>query len=171
MYLVRIGHSSERKNKAATVEQLTVPALKSKDGESSRIMVSLKYISVSVSLHPSESISNMGTLRVDILHAANVPSADRKGKSDLFWEFVLDGRDVHKTQVLKKTLHPALKEMFETNVAYRTAANLRLKSSIGTSPARYYLSSSVNSKLKKLKKTHPGRFPCKTEIVGTPLVI
>jgi hypothetical protein len=78
-------------------------------------------------LDPSESISNMGTLRVDILDAANLPSADRNGKSDPFCVFKLDGREVHKTKVQKKTLHPAWNEAFETKVASRTAADFEVE--------------------------------------------
>lgn len=75
-------------------------------------------------LDPSESINNMGTLRVDILDAANLPSADRNGKSDPYCVFSLDGKEVHKTKVQKKNLHPVWNEVFETKVASRTAANL-----------------------------------------------
>jgi Ca2+-dependent lipid-binding protein len=104
-----------------------VLTLKSKDGELSKIKVSLKYIPVNMKLDPSESISNMGTLRVDVLDAANLPSADRNGKSDPFCVFELDGKEVHKTQVQKKTLHPAWNEMFETKVASRTAAKFMVE--------------------------------------------
>jgi Ca2+-dependent lipid-binding protein len=101
--------------------------LKSKDGEVSKVKVSLKYIPVLMKLDPSESISNMGTLRVDILDAANLPSADRNGKSDPFCVFELDGKEVHKTKVQKKTLHPAWNEVFETKIASRTAAQFEVE--------------------------------------------
>jgi hypothetical protein len=78
-------------------------------------------------LDPSESISNMGALRVDILDAANLPSADRNGKSDPFCVFELDGKEIHKTKVQKKTLHPAWNEVFETKVASRTAAKFTVE--------------------------------------------
>jgi len=76
-----------------------------------------------MTLDPSESINNMGTLRVDVLDAANLPSADRNGKSDPYCIFALDGKQLHKTDVQKKTLHPSWNEFFETKVASRTAAN------------------------------------------------
>ncbi|KAA8913371.1 C2 domain-containing protein [Sphaerosporella brunnea] len=105
----------------------TVLSLKSKDGEVSKVKVSLKYIPVLMKLDPSESISNMGTLRVDILDAANLPSADRNGKSDPFCVFELDGKEVHKTKVQKKTLHPSWNEVFETKIASRTAAEFEVE--------------------------------------------
>lgn len=100
---------------------------RSKDGEESTIKVSLKYIPVLMKLDPSESISNMGNLRVDILDAANLPSADRNGKSDPYCVFELDGKEVHRTKVQKKTLHPAWNEVFETKVASRTGAKLEVE--------------------------------------------
>lgn len=104
----------------------TVLTLRGKDGENSKVKVSLKYIPVLMKLDPSESINNMGTLRVDILDAANLPSADRNGKSDPFCTFELNGDKVHKTEVQKKTLHPAWNEFFECKVPSRTAADFKV---------------------------------------------
>lgn len=78
-------------------------------------------------LDPSESINNMGTLRVDVLDGANLPSADRNGYSDPYCKFELNGETVFKTQVQKKTLHPAWNEFFETEIASRTAAIFKCK--------------------------------------------
>lgn len=64
----------------------------------------------------------MGKLRVDVLDAQNLPSADRNGYSDPFCKFVLNGKDVFKTKTQKKTLHPAWNEFFEVDIASRTAA-------------------------------------------------
>ena len=74
-------------------------------------------------LDPSESFNNQGTLRVDVLDAADLPAADRNGYSDPFCKFVLNDKEVHKTKTQKKTLHPAWNEHFETSVRSRTAAN------------------------------------------------
>jgi Ca2+-dependent lipid-binding protein len=101
----------------------TVLTLKNKNGEASRVKVSLKYIPVLMKLDPSESISNMGTLRVEILDAANLLAMDRNGKSDPFCIFELEGKEVFKSKVQKKTLHPSWNEHFETKIVSRTAAN------------------------------------------------
>lgn len=74
-------------------------------------------------LDPSESINNMGKLRVDVLDATDLPSADRNGKSDPYCKFELNGQEVYKTKVQKKTLSPAWNEFFEVNVPSRTGAN------------------------------------------------
>lgn len=78
-------------------------------------------------LDPRESINNMGTLRVDVLDAADLPSADRNGYSDPYCKFKLNGKDVFKTKVQKKTLHPAWNEFFECSVKSRIGADMRLE--------------------------------------------
>lgn len=74
-------------------------------------------------LDPSESFNNQGTLRVDVLDAADLPAADRNGFSDPYCKFVLNDKEVYKTKTQKKTLHPAWNEYFEVPVRSRTAAD------------------------------------------------
>ncbi|KAI9724274.1 MAG: hypothetical protein M1828_003698 [Chrysothrix sp. TS-e1954] len=101
--------------------------LKGDDGRESRVHVELKYLPIKMRLDPSESINNMGTLRVEIHDAADLPAADRNGFSDPYCKFIYNGKTVHKTEVQKKTLHPAWNERFEVAVKSRTAANLRIE--------------------------------------------
>lgn len=100
--------------------------LKSSDGLTSKVTVSLRYLPVKMKLDPSESINNMGTLRVDVLDAADLPSADRNGYSDPYCKFKLDGKDVFKTKVQKKTLHPAWNEFFECPVKSRIGSEFKV---------------------------------------------
>ncbi|KAF2032834.1 tricalbin [Setomelanomma holmii] len=97
--------------------------LKDKHGRENKITVSLKYLPVKMRLDPSESFNNQGTLRVDVLDAADLPAADRNGFSDPFCKFVLNEKEVYKTKTQKKTLHPAWNEYFEVPVRSRTAAD------------------------------------------------
>lgn len=90
----------------------TILKLKDDEGRINSVKVSLKYIPVKMTLDPSESINNMGKLRVDVLDASDLPSADRNGFSDPYCKFELNGKDVFKTKVQKKTLHPAWNEFF-----------------------------------------------------------
>ncbi|EGE01667.1 membrane bound C2 domain-containing protein [Trichophyton equinum CBS 127.97] len=99
--------------------------LRGSDGINSKVTVSLKYLPVKMKLDPSESINNMGNLRVDVLDAADLPSADRNGYSDPYCKFKLGDKEVFKTKVQKKTLHPAWNEFFETPIKSRIAANFR----------------------------------------------
>ena len=96
--------------------------MKDEQGQVSSVKVSLKYIPVKMTLDPSESINNMGKLRVDVLGASELPSADRNGYSDPYCKFDLNGHSVFKTKVVKKTLQPAWNEFFEVDVKSRTAA-------------------------------------------------
>ena len=87
----------------------------------------MKYIPIKMRLDPSESMNNMGTLRVDVLDAADLPAADRNGYSDPYCKFELNGKDIYKTKTQKKTLHPAWNEYFETPVPSRTAARFKVR--------------------------------------------
>lgn len=105
----------------------TTLKMKDEDGKVSSVKVSLKYVPVKMKLDPSESINNMGNLRVDVLDAMDLPSADRNGKSDPYCKFELGGEEVFKTKVQKKTLHPAWNEFFEVPIPSRTAAKFTVK--------------------------------------------
>lgn len=78
-------------------------------------------------LDPSESFNNQGSLRVDVLDAADLPAADRNGYSDPYCKFILNDKEVYKTKTQKKTLHPAWNEFFEMPVRSRTAAQFKVK--------------------------------------------
>ncbi|OTB02287.1 hypothetical protein M426DRAFT_24771 [Hypoxylon sp. CI-4A] len=105
----------------------TVLRLKDEENRTATIKVSLKYIPVQMALDPSESINNMGNLRVDVLDAADLPPADSNGKSDPYCKFELNGQDVFKTKTQKKTLNPVWNEFFEVAIPSRTAAKFNLK--------------------------------------------
>ena len=83
----------------------------------------MKYLPINMTLDPSESMSNMGNLRVDVLEGSNLPSADRNGYSDPYCKFDLNGEGVFKTKTQKKTLQPIWNESFEIPIKSRTAAN------------------------------------------------
>ena len=100
--------------------------LRSSEGEVSKVTVSARYIPVKMKLDPRESINNMGDLRVDVLDGAELPSADRNGFSDPYCKFRLGDKDVFKTKVQKKTLHPAWNEFFEIPVKSRIGADFRV---------------------------------------------
>ncbi|KAI2626304.1 C2 domain-containing protein [Xylaria nigripes] len=100
----------------------TVLRLQDEENRQATIRVSLKYIPVKMQLDPSESINNMGNLRVDLLSAANLPAADSNGKSDPYCKFELNGQEVFKSKTQKKTLNPVWNESFEVSVPSRTAA-------------------------------------------------
>lgn len=99
--------------------------LRGDDGGVNKVTVNLKYLPVAMQLDPSESINNMGTLKVDLLDAAELPAADRNGYSDPFCEFKVNGKEVFKSKTQKKTLHPTWNEAFEVTIPSRTATTFR----------------------------------------------
>ncbi|EAQ93621.1 hypothetical protein CHGG_01856 [Chaetomium globosum CBS 148.51] len=103
----------------------TVLKMKGEDGEVYSIRVSLKYVPVKMQLDPSESINNMGNLRVDVLDAQDLPAADSNGKSDPYTKFELNGQEVFKTKTQKKTLNPAWNEFFNVPIPSRTGAKFK----------------------------------------------
>ncbi|KAK4191774.1 putative tricalbin [Podospora australis] len=103
----------------------TVLKMKDDEGNVYSIKVSLKYVPVKMTLDPSESINNMGNLRVDVLDAEHLPAADSNGKSDPFCRFELNGQEVFKTKTQKKTLNPTWNEFFNIPIPSRTAAKFK----------------------------------------------
>ncbi|KAF1350242.1 C2 domain-containing protein [Delphinella strobiligena] len=106
--------------------QETQLILKDKEGRDSKVTVSGKYLPIKMQLDPSESFNNQGNLRVEVLDAADLPAADRNGYSDPYCKFIMHGKEVFKTKVQKKTLHPAWNEFFEVPVRSRTAAEFEV---------------------------------------------
>ncbi len=100
--------------------------MKDEEGKVSSVKISLKYIPVQMKLDPSESINNMGNLRVDVLNAQDLPPADANGKSDPYCKFELNSQEVFKTKTLKKTLNPEWNEFFEVSVPSRTSARFKV---------------------------------------------
>jgi Ca2+-dependent lipid-binding protein len=96
--------------------------LKDETGLASTIIVSVDYIPIKKEIHTMESINNMGQLRVVVLDAPDLPSADRNGYSDPYCKFELDRQVVFKTKVQKTTLNPVWNEYFEIALRSRTAA-------------------------------------------------
>ncbi|KAF4123506.1 Ca2+-dependent lipid-binding protein, contains C2 domain [Geosmithia morbida] len=104
----------------------TTLKLKPEDGGPGSVKVSLKYIPIKMQLDASESINNMGKLRVDLIDGVDLPAADRNGKSDPFCKFELNDKEVYKSEVQKKTLNPKWNESFDVDVPSRTAAQFKV---------------------------------------------
>ncbi|KAI9843664.1 MAG: hypothetical protein M1838_002503, partial [Thelocarpon superellum] len=108
------------------LDKPTVLTLHDSEGGTSTIKVSLRYIPVKMQLDPRESINNSGEVRVDVLDATDLPSADRNGYSDPYCRFLLNEKEVFKTKVQKKTLSPVWGEFFVVPVPSRIAANFKV---------------------------------------------
>ncbi|KAJ2907046.1 putative c2 domain-containing protein [Zalerion maritima] len=105
----------------------TVLKMKDDDGKISTVKISLKYLPVKMQLDPSESINNMGSLRVDLIDAEGLPAADSNGKSDPYAKFDLNDQEVFKSKTQKKTLNPVWNEYFDVAVNSRTGSTFVVK--------------------------------------------
>jgi len=54
----------------------------------------------------------MGNLTVNLLKATNLVAADRSGASDPYFVFFVNGKEVYKSEVVKKSLNPEYNETF-----------------------------------------------------------
>lgn len=102
-------------------------SMRGSDGNENKVTISLKYIPIKMNIEARESISNMGTLRVDVVDGKDLPAADRSGFSDPYCKFEMNGKEIYKTQKIKKTLNPTWNENFEVQVPSRTAAKFICK--------------------------------------------
>jgi hypothetical protein len=82
---------------------------------------------IKMKLDPSERADNSGKLHVDVMDADDLPAADRNGFSDPYCKFLLNGKEVYKSDKQRKTLHPAWNESFETAIRNRIASKFVLE--------------------------------------------
>lgn len=82
---------------------------------------------IKMKLDPSERADNSGKLHVDVMDADDLPAADRNGFSDPYCKFLLNGKEVYKSDKQRKTLHPAWNESFETAIRSRIASKFVLE--------------------------------------------
>lgn len=95
-------------------------------GESS-IEFTLEYAPCTVDLGPSETMDDTGMLHLNIMGATGLMAADRGGKSDPFCCVMIDGKEVYRTQTIKKTLDPVFDETCTVIIPSRTRSEVRFK--------------------------------------------
>ncbi|KAF3921577.1 Tricalbin-3 [Arthrobotrys entomopaga] len=106
----------------------TVLTMRNKNGDGvNKVNVTLSYTPVQMRLDERESITNMGSLRVDVLDGQDLPAADSNGKSDPYVVFELNGEKVFKTEIQKKTLHPAWNEFFTVEIPSKATADFKCR--------------------------------------------
>ncbi|KAI5478145.1 hypothetical protein MNV49_005409 [Pseudohyphozyma bogoriensis] len=96
-------------------------------GNRNSVTIMAKYVPVDIQLDLRESVNNSGNLRLEILDGSDLPAADRSGKSDPYVKLELNGADVYKSQVIKKTLHPKWNETANVPIFSRVAAKFFLE--------------------------------------------
>ncbi|KAF9087024.1 hypothetical protein BGX23_008408 [Mortierella sp. AD031] len=78
-----------------------------------------EYLPVPIELLPKERLDNMGQLTVHLVGAKNLVAADRGGASDPYFLFRVNGKEVFKSEVVKKNLNPVYDETFVVPIASR----------------------------------------------------
>lgn len=71
-----------------------------------------EYLPVPIELFPQERLDNMGQLTVHLVGAKNLMAADRNGTSDPYFIFRVNGKEVFKSDTVKKNLNPVYDETF-----------------------------------------------------------
>ncbi|KAH7038720.1 C2 domain-containing protein [Linnemannia elongata] len=78
-----------------------------------------EYLPVPIELFPKERLDNMGQLTVHLVGAKNLMAADRSGTSDPYFIFRVNGKEVYKSETVKKNLNPVYDETFVVPIASR----------------------------------------------------
>ncbi|KAK9432930.1 C2 domain-containing protein [Lipomyces doorenjongii] len=117
-----LAHLKQGFNQPATINFVS-----QNPGEIYTLKVLFRYIPVLMTLDPFESHNNQGFISVKVVDATNLPAADRRGKSDPYCVFELNGVKAYKTKVIKKTLNPAWGELFEAPVPRLSSTKFAVK--------------------------------------------
>lgn len=83
------------------------------------IHLKFEYLPVPIELLPKERLDNMGNMTVTLVRGKDLIAADRGGASDPYVVFKINGKEVHKSEVIKKTLNPEYNEKFIVGVGSR----------------------------------------------------
>ncbi|KAG0049221.1 hypothetical protein BGZ83_005948 [Gryganskiella cystojenkinii] len=78
-----------------------------------------QFLPVVIDLLPKERLDNMGNLTVTLVRAKNLVAADRGGSSDPYVVFKVNGKEVFKSDVVKKNVNPEYNETFVVPIASR----------------------------------------------------
>ncbi|KAG0275740.1 hypothetical protein BGZ95_008429 [Linnemannia exigua] len=90
-----------------------------KSDKRGNLHLKFEYFPVPIELFPKERLDNMGNLTVTLVRAKNLIAADRGGVSDPYVVFKLNGKEVHKSEVVKKTVNPEYNETFVQPISSR----------------------------------------------------
>ncbi|KAJ3365990.1 hypothetical protein GGF32_007490 [Allomyces javanicus] len=94
-------------------------------GGSGKLKMSFAFTPVACVIDPTESITNMGYLYLEIVSATNLPVMDRSGRSDPFVVVYLNDEKWHRTTVQRKNLNPVWKERTKLPLVNRSRSQVR----------------------------------------------
>lgn len=77
---------------------------------------------------PQDSYKNMGVVKIQLLHAENLPAGDRNGKSDPYVKLYLNKEDsFFKSRTIKKTLNPTWNESTSVETINKYDSSIRVE--------------------------------------------
>ncbi|KAF9024878.1 hypothetical protein BGZ52_010146 [Haplosporangium bisporale] len=83
------------------------------------LRLKFEFLPIPITLLPRERLDNMGNLTINLVRAKDLLAADRGGASDPYFVFRLNGKEVYKSEVVKKTLNPEYNESFVVPITSR----------------------------------------------------
>ncbi|KAG0338986.1 hypothetical protein BG004_006986 [Podila humilis] len=86
-----------------------------------------EFLPVNITLLPRERLDNMGNLTINLVRAKDLVAADRGGASDPYFVFRLNGKEIYKSEVVKKTLNPEYNESFVVPITSRVEDQIQME--------------------------------------------
>ncbi|KAF9331752.1 hypothetical protein BG006_005409 [Podila minutissima] len=90
-----------------------------KNDKCGTLRLKFEFLPVPITLLPRERLDNMGNLTINLVRAKDLVAADRSGASDPYFVFRLNGKDVYKSEAVKKSLNPEYNESFVVPITSR----------------------------------------------------
>ncbi|GME76262.1 unnamed protein product [Ambrosiozyma monospora] len=97
------------------------------DLDGNKLQFQFEYIPSSIALGQTELMEDTGILDLAIVSAKGLHANDRGGTSDPYATVVVDGKEVYKTQTIKKTIDPVWNENVTVAVPSRTRTEIQIK--------------------------------------------
>ncbi|KAI8825681.1 uncharacterized protein EV422DRAFT_513846 [Fimicolochytrium jonesii] len=115
-----------------------------------RLRLSIGFAPVAVEGDGSEAAGGMGMLHIDVLEAKDVEGVDTSGASDPYCQVYVNENKVHKTKVVKKSLHPVWNETVSVPITSRLRSTLEVRVKDWNNFAKDITLGSVRVQLAKL---------------------
>lgn len=101
--------------------------VKLKLGDKDELRVQLEYFPSAVKLAPTDTVLDVGMMKLELLGADGLPSVDSNGKSDPLCVVKLDGVEIYKTDKKRRTLDPVWNEAVEFPVQSKSRQLIMLE--------------------------------------------